>query len=47
MVTRELMVEKRRAQLIETACQCILEKGYRNFTLQDVTGRLGLRKGLG
>lgn len=45
MATRELMGEKRRAQLIETACQCILEKGYRNFTLQDVTDRLGLSKG--
>lgn len=45
MATRELMVEKRRAQLIETACQCILEKGYRNFTLQDITDRLGLSKG--
>ncbi|MBI2876191.1 MAG: TetR/AcrR family transcriptional regulator [Candidatus Tectomicrobia bacterium] len=45
MATRELMAERRRAQLVETACQCILEKGYRNFTLQDVTDRLGLSKG--
>lgn len=45
MATRELVAEKRRAQLVETACQCILEKGYRNFTLQDITDRLGLSKG--
>jgi AcrR family transcriptional regulator len=45
MVTKEIMQKKRRSQLIEAACQCIIEKGYHKLTLQDITDRLGLSKG--